>query len=138
MGQDASRDIAEQDKAKMDRFLAEYEIMNEHMPNILDATLYKKKHAYVTQSGHVPAVLMKRYVFMTEDKSSRFAEDLKMRKGMPVRHLPKLQDYFMRIDNGYCQVFYTFHVAFEFITFNLEKELQLRSKNAQANKVPLL
>lgn len=135
MGQDASKDALEHDKQKMDRFLMEYEIMNDNLPNVVDYTLYKKKNTFVTSSGHIQAILMKRYVSKSNEESLRFAEVLKMRKSMPVKFLPKLHDYFMRIDNGYCQVFYTYHVGFEFITFNLEKELTVRSKNSGSNRV---
>lgn len=135
MGGEVSKDASEVDREKMDQFLSQYEPLNENLFNVLDATLYKKRNVMPSTSGHVPSVLMKRYVFKFQDESTRFAEVLRMRKTMPVHFLPKLYDYFMRVDNGYCQIFYTYHVAFEFINFNLEKELALRSRNPIANKV---
>lgn len=138
MGGEISKDSTELDKEKMEQFLSQYEPLQENLFNVLDGTLYKKKHVMPSTSGHVPSILMKRYVFKFQDESTRFAEVLRMRKGMPVQFLPKLVDYFMKIDNGYCQIFYTFHVAFEFINFNLEKELALRSRNSSGNKVKIL
>ena len=135
MGGEISKVSTQTDKEKMDRFLDQYDVMNENLFNVLDASLYKKKNVIPSTTGHISAVLMKRYVFKFEDESSRFLEVLKMRKSMSVHNLPKLYDFFMRVDNGYCQVFYTYHVAFEFINFNLEKELALRSRNTDSSKV---
>lgn len=135
MGNDVTKDATELDRQKMDQFLSQYELLNENLFNVLDGTLYKKKNVMPSTSGHVPSILMKRYVFKSQEESTRFAEVLRMRKTMPAQSLLKLMDYFMKIDNGYCQIFYTYHVAYEFITFNLEKELALRSRNQGNGKV---
>lgn len=135
MGGELTKEAAELDREKMDQFLSQYEPWNENLFNVIDGTLYKKKYVMPSTSGHVNSVLMKRYVFKLQDESTRFAEVLKMRKSMPVQYLPKLYEYFMRIDNGYCQMFYTYHVAFEFISFNLEKVLAQRARNPPENKV---
>ena len=135
MGNETTKDATELDRQKMDQFLSQYELLNENLFNVLDGTLYKKKNVMPSTSGHVPSILMKRYVFKSQEESTRFSEVLRMRKTMPAQALLKLVDYFMKIDNGYCQIFYTYHVAYEFITFNLEKELALRSRNQGNGKV---
>ena len=152
MGVPSSQEASELDKEKMQQFLNSYVRSNDLLAHIPDGNIYRKpssspqgnglQYSQHSQSsaGSSPKknssmLLVKRYVFKLESETSTFIELMQVRRRMSNKFLPKLEDYFIRIENGYCQTYFTYHVAFEFADYNIEKELNSRLKNPLMSRV---
>lgn len=130
MGVPSSQEATREDSEKIQEFFKKYTPETGYIPQIPDSNLYKPSHLQEVKP-HDLIVLTKRYVFRSKEETPRFVEMMRVRKTMPSSYLPRLLDYFMKIDNGYCQTFYTYHVNFEYSKFNLEKELLSRINSSQ-------
>ena len=134
MGIPNSQEGSQEDGAKMHKFMSEYEPETGYIPEIPDASMYRPKSQSSNSDPHSRIVLIKRYAFRSKEETPRFLELMRIRKSMPESYLPRMLDSFMKIDNGYCQTFYTYHVAFDFVQHNLEKEIRSRAKSPQESK----
>ena len=132
MGTPSSHESIEGNKDSLKDFLQHYQAVPDPLPHLTDATIYKKIDHWIGSN----VILNKRYIFNSKEETPRFVELMNIRKKIKnVRYLPKLIEYYLMVEQGYCQTFYTYNVAYEFAEYNLERELTTRGRNATSSKV---
>lgn len=131
MGVPSSNTAGVDDATRLESLVSMYDPLSEPLTHVIDFTMYKKKPHIQSAPGQPNQVLVKRYIFRSPEETPRFVELMKTRRSMTPRFIPRLLDFFLKLDNGYCQTFYTYHVVFEYADYNLEKELATRAKNIQ-------
>lgn len=132
MGQPSSHTAGEEDESRMQRLLNEYTACADVIVGMPEATVYKRNVAVRTSNGAGPPnfVLVTRYILKNEQETSKFKQLVSKRRAMSSRYLPQFLDSYLKVDSGYCQSFYSYHLVFEYADSSLEKEILNRGKNS--------
>lgn len=135
MGKSLSKGVLKEDTERMALFLSEYTKLEKATTShlVADADLYKRN------DGGNGTIMVKRYQLKGNSSADfdQFHELIRIRKSMSERYLPRLIDYFFRIE-GYCADYFFYYIAFEFSESTLQAELHNRAllpNNSQEQKV---
>ena len=99
MGQPSSRTAGADDEVRLQSLLSQYLPSTEVSNSVPDATIYKRKSP---SNPSLPAqVIVGRYPFKGEAETKRFLELVHQRKTKIAKFLPRILDYFLKLDSGY-------------------------------------